>query len=173
MSKREEWNALGEQAQWKMIIGCIVEVAHDKGVKVDPLAHVGGVWERVAVKVDSADIDLPLLVWKCAAAELQQVKRHECKAAAAADFEIKGADGDGLGSVLDLVAGVGSVENEAVTRVDFSRFYALLDAVNKRIVGELAEGYTHQEIATSVKMTQEAVSKRVRRMRPLLAICMG
>lgn len=169
MSKRKEWDALGETAQFKMCCGCIVEVAHDKGVKVDPLAHVGGVWERVAVKVDSADIDLPLLVWKCAAAELQQVGRHERKAAACADFEVMGADGDALGSVLDTVAGVGSVENEAVLRVDFSRFYDALDAVNKKIVDGLALGYSRHKIAPTVNMSTTAVNKRLYKMRAALA----
>lgn len=169
MSKRNEWDALGDRAQWQMCIGCIVKVAHARGIKVDPLEHVGGVWERVAVKVDAWEEDLPLLVWGCAAAELQQVKRYEDKAAAAADFEVMGADGDALGSVLELVAGVGSVENEAVLRVDFSRFYDALDAVNKRIVDGLAIGKTQTEIAPEVEMSQRAVSKRLCRMRAALA----
>ena len=173
MSKRNEWDALGEKGQFQMCCGCIVEAAHNKGLRVDPLAHVGGCWERVAGKVDASELDLPLLVYKCAAAELQQVGRHERKAAAAADFEIEGADGDGLGSVLDLVAGVGSVENEAVTRVDFGVFYAALDAVNKKIVDGLAVGLTRRELAADCGMSHTAVSKRLYKMRGALAVCMG
>lgn len=169
MSKRKEWDALGDRAQWQMCIGCIVQVARDKGVRVDPLEHVGGVWERVAGKVDASELDLPLLVWKCAAAELQQVKRHSDKAAACADFEVVNADGDGLGSVLDMVAGVGSVENEAVLRVDFGRFYDALDDVNKKIVDALALGLVRREIAPTVSMTPTAVTKRIHRMRAALA----
>lgn len=150
-------------------IGRNVQVARDKGVRVDPLEHVGGVWERVAGKVDASELDLPLLVWKCAAAELQQVKRHEDKAAACADFEVVNADGDALGSVLDTVAGVGSVENEAVLRVDFSRFYDALDAVNKKIVDGLALGYSRRKIAPTVSMSTTAVNKRLYKMRAALA----
>lgn len=168
MSKRNEWDALGEQGQYKMCVGCVVKVAHARGIKVDPLEHVGGTWERVAVKVDAWEEDLPLLVWGCAAAELQQVKRHDAKAAACADFEIMGADGDALGSVLDTVAGVGSVENEAVLRVDFSRFYDALDAVNKRIVDGLGYGKTRRELAAECDMSHTAISKRLYKMRAAL-----
>jgi hypothetical protein len=168
MSKRIEWDALGEQGQYRMCIGCIVKAARARGIKADPLEHVGATWERVAVKVDAWEDDLPLLVWKCADAELHQVKRHERKAAACADFEIEGADGDALGSILDTVAGVGSVENEAVLRVDFARFHDALDAVNKRIVDGLALGLSVREIAPTVNMTHTAINKRVARMRSAL-----
>lgn len=173
MSKRKEWEALGEQAQYKMCMGCIVKVAHDKGVKVDPLEHVGGVWERVAGKVDASELDLSLLTWKCARAELQQVGRRERKAAAAAEYEIMGAEGDGPGSVLDMVAGVGSVENEAVTRVDFGRFFDGLDAVNRRIVNGLGVGMTRRQLGAACGMSHAAINKRVNKMRAALAVCMG
>lgn len=173
MSKRNEWDALGETGQFQMCCGCIVQAARNKGVKVDPLAHVGGCWERVAGKVDATDEDLRLVVYKAAAAELQQVARHERKAAAAADFDVQGADGDRLGSVLDLVAGADSVENEAVLRVDFSRFYVALDAVNQQIVEGLALGRSMREIAPTVGMTHRAISKRVAKMRAALAPVMG
>ncbi len=172
MSARSEWNALTEQAQFRMCVGCIVEVARDKGGRVDPLEHVGGTWERINAKLDDADIALPLLAYKAAAAELQQAGRHERKATAAADFEVRGADGDALGSVLDTVAGVGSVENEAVTRVDFSRFFATLDTINQHIVNAMAAGMTQEEVAPSMCMSQSAVSKRLRKMRTALAVCM-
>lgn len=172
MTKRNEWDALGENGQYKMIIGCIVQAAQKRGIKVDPLAHVGGVFIRVAEQLDASEMDLLMLVWKCAAAELQQYGRHERKAAAAADFEVQGADGGALGSVLDLIAGAGSVENEAVTRVDFSRFYAALDAANKRIVDGLAVGRTRRELAGDCEMSHTAVSKRIYKMRAALAACM-
>ena len=174
MSARTEWKAMSEQAQFKMCVGCIIKAARTMGIKVDPLEHVGGTWERVAGKVDDAEgVDLPLVVWKCASAELQQVRRHERKAAAAADYEVFGADGDGLGSVLELVAGAGSVENEAVTRVDFSRFYAALDAVNKRIVDGLGYGKTRRELADDCGMSHAAVSKRLYKMRAALVPYIG
>jgi hypothetical protein len=172
MTKRNEWDALGENGQYKMIIGCIVQAAQKRGIKVDPLAHVGGVFIRVAEQVDETELDLRLLCWKCAASELQQYGRHERKAAAAADFEVQGADGAALGSVLELIAGAGSVENEAVLRVDFSRFYAALDAVNKKIVDGLALGYSRCKIAPTVKMTPPAVTARIHKMRAALAVCM-
>lgn len=168
MSKRIEWEALGEQGQFQICVRCIGKAAHRLGVKVDPLAHVGGVWERVAVAVDAAEVDLALLVWRCAVLELQQVGRHERKAAACSDFEVKGADGDALGSVLDTVAGVGSVENEAILRVDFSRFYAALDSVNKKIVDGLAVGKNRRELGAEVGMSGTAVEKRLKKMRAAL-----
>lgn len=172
MSKRDKWDALGENGQYKMIIGCIVEAAKARGIKVDPLAHVGGVFIRVAEQLDETPFDLPLLCWRCAFAELQQYGQHERKAAAAADFEVQGADGAGLGSVLELIAGAGSVENEAVTRVDFSRFYAALDAVNKRIVDGLAVGLTRRELAGDCEMSHTAINKRIYKMLAALAACM-
>ena len=172
MSKRNEWDALGENGQYKMIICCIVEAAKAHGINVDPLAHVGGVFIRVAEQLDETPYDLPLLCWRCAFAELQQVARHERKAAACADFEVRGADGDALGSVLELIAGAGSVENESVTRVDFSRFYATLDAVNKKIVDGLAVGLTRRELAGDCEMSHTAVNKRIYKMRAALAACM-
>ena len=173
MSKRQEWDTLGEREQYKMIIGCVVEAARNRGMKVDPLAHVGGVWVRVAEKLDDAEIDMRLLVYRCASVELQHAERHERKAAACADFEVMGAEGDGLGSVLDMVAGVGSVESEAVTRVDFAAFYETLDAVNKRIVDGLSLGMTRRELAADCRMSTTAIGKRVCKMRAALAACMG
>ncbi len=173
MSAKTEWEALSEQAQYKMLLGCIVKAAQKRGAKVNPCDYAGDTWLRVMEKLDDADCDLPLLVYRAAQMALQKAFRHDKKYAAAADYEIKSKDGDGMGSVLELIAGAGSVENEAVTRVDFSVFYAALDAVNREIVNGLGAGYSAREIAPSVNMTHTAVNNRVARMREALRPCMG
>lgn len=171
MSKRHEWESLSEQAQFKMICGCVCKAAHKRGVKIDPCELSGDTWLRVQDKLD-ADKDLLLIVMDAAEMALQKALRHDKKYLDADDYDVKGADGEALGSILDLIEGAGSVEAEAVTRVDFSVFYAALDATNKSIVNAKAVGLTQERIAPLVHISQSAVSSRLRRMRTALAACM-
>ena len=172
MSARTEWETMSEQAQMRMITGCVVKAAHKRGARVNPLDYAGDTWLRVMDKLDM-EKDLVLICMDAAEMALQKGLRHERKAAACADFEVMGADGNRLGSVLDLVAGCGSVENEAVTRVDFGVFFAALDAVNQQIVEGLALGRSMREIAPEIGITHTAINKRVAKMREMLTVCMG
>lgn len=173
MSARAKWNALTEQSQYGLIVGCICRTAKLHGVSAgDPLSHVGDTWLRVMDKLDE-DKDLRLIVMDSAWAALQKAYRQDKRYADAANFEVKDADGVADCSVLDLVAGGGSVENEAVVRVDFGVFYDALDAINKQIVDGLAVGLTYREIAPTVNLTHGAVGARIGRMRETLTACMA
>lgn len=172
MSARTEWEALNEQDQMRMITGSICKAAHNKGLRVDPLAHAGDTWMRVMDKLD-ANKDLPLIVMDAAEMALQKAMRHERRAAACADFEVQGADGDTARSVLEIIAGVKNVEEQAITRADFSAFLAGLDGINRKIVDGLASGFSAREIAQTVSMTHTAVNKRIHAMRAVLAPCMA
>lgn len=177
MSKkaREDWKSLGERGQFKMILGSVAKAAKKRGVSVNPADYAGETWIRVEERLDGAEEDLPLLVFKAAYNALQQMARQDRKFAAADNTPVKGADGDELGGVLDMVAGVGSVENEAVLRVDFSRFYEALDECNKRIVNGRAAGLYFREIAPLLpkEMSRAAMEKRLDVMKTVAGAFLG
>ena len=172
MTARAQWEAMSEQGQLKMIIGCIVTAARTNHMSVNPLDHVGDTYIRLIEKLDQ-DRDLPLIVTRAAGAALQKAHWQDKKFADADNYEIKSADGESLGGILELIAGAGSVENEVVTRIDFGRFYKQLDGINKQIVNGLAVGLVRREIASTVNMTTTAVTMRVHKMRETLRQCMA
>lgn len=163
MSKREEWQALDEKAQFRMICGCIVQAAKKRGASVNPVDYAGETWIRTEERLDGAAEDLRLVVYKAAYAALERAAYQDRKFAAADNFPVRSADGDELGNVLDMVTDGGSVEAVAILRADFGRFFDGLDECNKRIVNGRAAGYTFREIAPAlpVKLSQPAMTKRL------------
>lgn len=175
MSKREEWEALGETGQYKIILSTVAKVAKRQGVKVNPLDYAGETWLKVAEWVDGSALDLPLIVWRAAVSAIGREARQLRKYADADNFTVAGADGDGLGQVLDMVAGSGSVEAEAILRVDFGRFYDTLDASNKKLVSGRAAGYLFREIGPTLpkKMSHAAMEHRLSRLEKRVASFIG
>ncbi len=175
MTKREEWNSLGETGQYKMILGTVAKVAKRQGVKVNPLDYAGETWLKVSEWVDESELDLPLIVWRAAVSAIGREARQLRKFAEADNFTVAGADGDGLGQVLDLVADSGNVEAVAILRVDFSAFYDGLDAVNKKLVSGRAAGYKFREIGPTLprKMSHAAMEHRLSRLEKRAAAFMG
>ena len=116
---------------------------------------------------------------ECAKAIIQSGIRNVVydsdKYADADNFTVAGADGDGLGQVLDMVAGSGSVEAEAILRVDFGRFYDTLDASNKKLVSGRAAGYLFREIGPTLpkKMSHAAMEHRLSRLEKRVASFIG
>ena len=168
MSKRKEWEALSEQAQWKMIIGCICKAAHNQGMSVTPCDYAGDTWERLTDKLDSAEKDLLLVVMDAAEAALRHVYRRGKRDA----FQEVHDTGDAEhGSMWDVIPDRGSVETQVIIRVELETFYEGLDTKNRIIVDGLAIGKTQTEIAPEVGMSQRAVSKRVQKMRGAFREC--
>lgn len=163
MSKREEWEALGERGQFKMILGCVAKVAKKRGVSVNPADYAGETWIRTEERLDGAEVDLPLLVYRAAAAAMDRAAYQDRKFAAADNTPVKGADGDELGGVLDLIADGGNVEAVAILRADFGRFFDGLDECNKKILNGRAAGLYFREIAPTLpkEMTLQAIMKRL------------
>ena len=147
MSKRNEWDGLGEAGQYRMILGTVAKVAKRSGLSVNPADYAGETWLKVAELLDRCEeLDLPLIVWRAATSALNREEYQRRKYAAADAYTVTGADGDALGTILDLVADSGSVEAEAVLRVDFSRFYEGLDALDRQLLQERAAGRTFREM---------------------------
>ena len=166
MSKREEWEALGETGQYKMILGVIGKVSKRQGVKVNPLDYAGETWLKVAEWVDGSALDLPLIVWRAAVSAIGREARQLRKYADADNFTVAGADGDGLGQVLDLVADSGNVEAVAILRADFENFYKGLSDGNREIIRRRAlDGETMEAIAARQNVSYAAVWNRLHRMR--------
>lgn len=168
MTNRERFEALSENEQYKLLVGCIAKEAKRRGVKVDALAHVGETYIKLMERLDGSEKDLPLVVMDAAGSAIAKAYREDAKYTAADNSPITGADGAELESILDVVAGPGSVEAEAIVRVDFSRFYAALDARNKKIVGGLVAGKVRRVIAPEIGISTTGVTKRVLKMRETL-----
>lgn len=170
MSKRQEWESLGESAQYKMILCTVARVSKRRGCKVDVLDFVGETWLKVSELLDGSEEDLPRIVWRAADSAVGREVRQLRKYAAADNFVIEGADGDGLGQVLDLVADSGSVEAVAILRADFGRYYRTLDEKNREIVTRrITDGETQERIAGRLDVSRVAVANRLHRMRGQVA----
>lgn len=163
----KEWEALGDNGQFEICVKCTARAAKRYGFRgVNPVDYAGAVWLRVVETLESGNAaPLPLLVARCAVRVLAAARRQDMKYAAAEDFTIKNGDGDELGSVLDLVSDSGSVEAEAIVRVDFSRFYDALDALDQAIIRYASAGDGQEAIAAKVGKNQATVSRRLRKMR--------
>ena len=163
MSRREEWESMEEKAQFRMICGCISKAAKRRGMSVNAADYAGEVWLRLADRLDGAEEDLLLLVYRAADNALQQAAYQDRKFAAADNTPVMGADGDELGGVLDLIADGGNVEAVAILRADFGRFFDGLDEINKKIVNGRAAGLYFREIAPTLpkEMTLQAIMKRL------------
>lgn len=164
---RGQWEALGDNGQFEICVKCTARAAKRYGFRgVNPVDYAGAVWLRVVETLESGNAaPLPLLVARCAVRVLAAARRQDMKYAAAEDFTIKNGDGDELGSVLDLVSDSGSVEAEAIVRVDFSRFYDALDALDQAIIRYASAGDGQEAIAAKVGKNQATVSRRLRKMR--------
>ncbi len=175
MSKRQEWEALGETGQYQMVVNVIAKYARKKGVKLNPLDYAGEVWIKTTEKIDESELDLLLIVWRAAESAIGREARACRRMHEADNFVIEGADGDGLGQFLDMVAGSGSVEAEAILRVDFGRFYDTLDASNKKLVSGRAAGYLFREIGPTLpkKMSHAAMEHRLSRLEKRVASFIG
>lgn len=166
MSKRQEWESMSGEAQYSMVCKIISKVAKRQGVKVNPLDYAGETWLKVAEWVDESELDLPLIVWRAAVSAIGREARQLRKYAEADNFTVPGADGDGLGQVLDLVADSGNVEAVAILRADFSRFYDGLSDGNREIIRRRAlDGETMEAIAARQNVSYAAVWNRLHRMR--------
>ena len=168
MSKREEWEALGETGQYKMILGVIGKVIKRRyyGNKVDALDFVGAVWLKTVELLDGSEDDLPRIVWRAADSAVGREVRQLRKYAAADNTPVRGGDGDEIGSLLDLVSDGGSVEALAILRADFSAWYDGLSDGNKEIIRRRAlDGETMEAIADRLDVSYPAVWMRLHRMR--------
>lgn len=170
MSKREEWEALGETGQYKMILGVIGKVAKRQGHKLDALDYVGAVWLKTVELLDGSALDLPLIVWRAAVSEIGREARQLRKYADADNTPVRGGDGDEIGSLLDLVSDGGSVEALAILRADFSAWYDGLSDGNKEIIRRRAlDGETMEKIADRLDVSYPAIWMRLHRMRGHMA----
>ena len=172
MTAREAWEAMNEQAQMRMLAGCIVKAAKNRGMTVDPMELAGDVYIRLADKLD-ADKPLVLAVMDAAEMSLQKQLRHERRDAAVV-HEVMGNDGEST-SAVDLLMDTtrDSIEDRTITKVNFDVFLSGLDALNTRIVNDLIAGHSAREIAASVHLSHTAVNKRLNKMRSVLTVCMG
>ena len=169
MEIREQWEALGD-GQYTMCIRCTAKAAKRYGFKVNPVDYAGEVWLRVVEALNGEDLPpLPLLVWRCAAHALAAARRQDMKYADAENFTVKDADGCEVGSILELIADSGSVEAEAIVRVDFSRFYEALDATDKAIIRYASAGDRQEVIAAKVGKSQPMISRKLRKLRAMYA----
>ena len=167
---RGQWESLGDDGQYQICIKCLVRAAKRYGFRgVNPADYVGTVWLRVVNTLESGNVPLPLLVARCAVRVLDAERRQDMKFAAAEDFTIRTGNGDELGSILDLVSDSGSVENEAVLRVDFGRFYDALAALDQAIIRYASEGDGQETVAMKVGVDQSTVSRRLRKLRAMYA----
>jgi|GEM_PF-5132683 len=176
MSRRQEWESMSPEAQFAMICRCIGKAASRLHVKINAADLAGEVWLRVTTRIEECpEESLLLTVYREAHNATQQEARHNRKFAEADNFTVAGADGDGLGQVLDLVADSGNVEAVAILRVDFGRFYDTLDASNKKLVSGRAAGYLFREIGPTLpkKMSHAAMEHRLSRLEKRVAAFMG
>ena len=167
MSKREEWEALGETGQYKIILSTVAKVAKRQGVKVNPLDYAGETWLKVEEWVVDSSLDLPLIVWRAAVSAIGREARQLRKYATADNAPVKGGDGGEIGSLLDLVADdSGSVEALAILRADFSAWFDGLSDGNKEIIRRRAlDGETMEKIADRLDVSYPSIWMRLHRMR--------
>lgn len=171
MTIREQWESLKDNGQYEICIKCTARAAKRFGFRgINVFDYVGAVWLRVVEALDGEDLPpLPLLVARCAVRVLDAERRQDMKFAAAENFTVRTGDGDELGSILELIADSGSVEAEAIVRVDFSRFYEVLSVLDQRIIHYAGAGNSQVETAERIEVDQSTVSRRLRKLRAMYA----
>ena len=152
MSAINEWNAMTEAKQFRMMERCIYRAAQIRRVRVDDAAeYIGGTWERVAATVADADDSLVNVVLRAAGACIQQEHRAEQKRDACL-VEVTDRNGESV-SVLELIAsGRDSVEQQAILRADLEQFLTACDDTNLKILLRRVCGYTEREISAMLTL---------------------
>lgn len=187
----DEWAAMGEAGQVKMMSACIREVpafscfrAHDFDeflsetvIRVlDKLADVDGLTAKNEKRATQGKrpIRLVSIVYNAARASIAAVYYADSKHGAAYDFDVVNDNGEAE-SYVETRCGDSSVNTEtsAILRAALDDFTASRDEIDRKIIEMVAEQYTEREIAEALekvgqKISNVAVHKRIAKMREAL-----